>query len=302
MKTENAKRAVLVLFVAIFLAIIVHHAYALSIGVSPSEKTVTLVENEGDVVYFAISQGSEETETVEVSVDVNWLTPEMASFELASMEQKYLKFTIDPLQLGDYNAKIKVSTGVSDSMKTSVFANLRVSVITFEEQQQQQQQQENATQYANVTETEAIDSINNAQEAIDQAKDAGIDVSNAESMLTNALEEFASGNYDDAKRFADTAYSAASSEHEQSSQAKSVLDPLKFALVIIAVGAGVVLAVLAYEVMKSRGSKGVLSRDHSKKCPRCGSKTFMSYNGTFISSYRCTKCGYNEVHDKHHTF
>ena len=290
MKIENAKEITILVIVAISLIVIIPSVRAVSIGISPSEKTVELEENTAGVVYFAISQSSTEIEKVDISVDANWLKPEMASFDLSPGEQKFLKFTIDPLPIGTYTAKVKASTSISPAMRTSVTSVLTVSVVPGAE----------TSGLENRSQTEANDAIVRAQEAIRSARDSGIDTADAENVLTNAMEEYDKGNYDSAKKFADLAYSLAISKAEKTEQAKAFLDPIKFAFIVIGIGSAAVLGFLIYEITKSRSSKKILTKDGAKKCPRCGAKSFLSYDGTFISNFRCTKCGYGEIRDKHY--
>jgi ssDNA-binding Zn-finger/Zn-ribbon topoisomerase 1 len=270
-------------------------AYAMSVGISPSEKSIEIVENESGVVYFAISQGSQENETMTVSTDADWLKAETAEFVLQSMEQKYVKFAVMPLTIGEYTAKIKISTSLPGvvGMSYSATANLNVSVIPSSTTLEAEQR----------TKAEASILISNAQDKVQEVRSAGGNVVEAENVLISALEEFDKGNYDTAKKLGDVAYSLATeqlvSTEQKKEESKVVLEPLRFALIIIAVGASSVTAVLIYEVLRQRYSKGKLSKVPGVKCPNCKGDMYLAYDGTMIASYVCPKCKYRIIKEKY---
>jgi len=304
-KTENKiKMLAVILSVSVsflvFSQILCQSAFAISLGVSPSEKLVEIEENTQSIVYFAFSQGSNENETITITTDVDWLTADIESFVLEPMGQKYVKFMIAPLSLGNYNAKIKASTAMLGTvgMRTSETAKLTVSVI------QPSAANETSSELEERLKAEASSAISDAQNMIQQARTAGGDVEEADRALTAAMEEFDKGNYETAQRLGAISYDLASEEYQKASAKNIVLDPIKFALIIIGVGASVVVVVMLYEFFRLKGKKESIGKESfakalGVKCPQCGTNMLVGYDGTLISSYVCPKCKYRELKEKY---
>lgn len=288
MRTKNIEQIGLLLLVTFLFLNLIPGVHAISIGISPSEKSIEMTVGEQTDVYFAVSQGSKETESVTMSTDASWLQIDTASFDLQSMEQKYVKFTIVNLPVGNYTAKIKASTsqpGVA-SMAFSSTARLSVSVLPTGAGGEEKLKQD------------ATDSITNAQNMINTAKKAGVDTSESEGMLTSALDEFAKGDYAVAKALGESAYNLAAKEYSNVGQGKTFLEPLKIGLIVIVGGLSVIVVVLLYEVFKLRGSREKIEKVTGVKCPECGKGMYLAYDGNMFSSYVCPKCGHKEVKEK----
>ena len=290
MKVRNIEKIGFAFLVATLFLNFIPVANALSIGISPSEKSVEVKENEEGVVYFAISQGSKDNETITISADVDWLKVETESFDLEPMGQKYVKFTISPLSIGNYTGKVKASASLSGvaGIKTSVTAKLVVSVSSSVGSVELEEMK-----------SYALVSISNAQSAIQKVRGVGGNSASAESVLTTALEEFDKGNYEDSKKLGDLAYSIALEEYQKTGGSKIVLEPIKFAFIVIGIGATVVLCAILIEMLRLKRGKKSLEKAKGITCPKCNSEMYVDYEGALVTSYVCLKCGHKEIKEKY---
>ena len=276
------KKNVLVILTMLFFISSITLVSALSVGISPSEKSVTLEENKGSTVYFAVSQGSKESENIAISTDADWLKAEEENFDLESMGQKYVKFTISPLPAGDYKAKIKVSTSIG-AMSSSVTANVILSV----------QPTAKIPESEETARNEAWTSITNAQSATQKLRSITTNTTIPDDILTKAMEEFDKENYNYAKNYANYAYSIATEEYDRINRDESLVMFLTLMIVIESVE---ILVVLIYEIVRIKRSKKKISP--GIKCPKCGATTDMTFDGNLLTYYKCPKCNHEEANFK----
>ncbi len=266
-------------------------ALALSIGISPSEKFIELEENQQATVYFAVSQGSKQNESITISTDADWLGIDARSFELEPGGQRYVKFTVKPLQAGNYTAKIKATASLPGviGMRTSVTAELRLSVTP----------SAMASEIERKQRSDAEAAILAAQEMIKELRLVGGDTTTADIILTNAMEEFDKGYFVSAKNLADSAYAIALDRYNEKKQLRIILSPIRFALLVIGIGACEMLIYILFEMYRGRKAKPIAAKpEKSIKCPKCGSGMFKAYDGHLIARYTCPRCGYKESKEK----
>lgn len=279
-------------FIVLFLSF-TQVVYALSLGISPSEKVVELRVGQTTNIYFAISQSSEQNESITVSTDVNWLTIDPEKFELEPMGQKYIKLTIKELPVGNYTAKVKASASAPGivGMIYSVTAKLTVAVLPMVQPQ------------AEAERINADMAIAKARETILESRKIGGNTTIAETVLTNALEEFDKGNYEVAKNLANIAYLLALESYGKAERGlKLVLNPILFAILVIAIGASIVIIFIVYEILRIHERKGLAEELKAIKglnCSKCGASMVKTYDGVFLISHVCPRCGHQQVKERY---
>lgn len=289
-------RLVTIVAICLLLFVPITRAASLSIGISPSEKEAILKENEGGTVFFAVSQGSDQIESIEMSTDVDWLELDPETFDLEPFGQKFVEVKIKPLEEGNYNASIKASASLPGlvGVRQFVTARLTLSVIT-----------EISPETEAMLRDQATTAIDNAEKMINDARKAGADTGQAESLLANALAEFSNENYIRAIDYADAAYDIASALYDKAmEEAKTPLIPIQNTLLIIIFGSAAVAIVILFEVYKTfKARKNVkkLPKAKGEKCPKCGRIMVVGYRGQLVLSHICPKCKHIKIGEKVHS-
>jgi len=109
-------------------------SFAVSIGVSPADKTVKIAPNEKAYIYFTVSQGSEVPEDVTIKIITieggDWIedyNPKKVTVQPHSQEMIIIE--TKPLQEGVYKAKIEASaTEAGGNLATTVIAGAHITV------------------------------------------------------------------------------------------------------------------------------------------------------------------------------
>jgi ribosomal protein S27AE len=268
----------------------VHFASALSIGISPSEKTLDVEENTAEIAYFVVSQSATETDTQSMTItsDSPWVTLDPSTFDLSPGEQQFVKANISPLAVGNYTATIKATANIP-GMRVTMSAKLNVNSAK-------------PLELVDVEKATAGDAISSANSILSQGKNAGVDVTDAEIMLAKAMEEFEKGNYVTSKDYARLASDMAlESINNVEENARSTSFPLMTALIVIVIAGACVAAFISYEVIRAKNHKPRKSSipiDRKTICPECGKAMGKAYDGTLVQKFVCPKCGYETIKTK----
>lgn len=212
------------IFAMVFFLSIVPKTF--SLGISPSEETVIIESNQPKVVQFFITVEPFVTsdQTIDVTSNVNWITLNPKNFVLGPDEGRTITASVSPLSIGNYTAIISASASMP-GMRVSVTSRLNVISAQLTPGQQ-------------AAKNAANSSISAAQSAIIRTKGVNGTTTDAETMLSRAIEAYAQGNYTVASSYANTAKSLADNEYDRltgGSFSPITLDPTTIIIIVVVI-------------------------------------------------------------------
>jgi len=229
----------------------VYYVSAISIGVSPAEKEVSIQARKSTVIFITISQSSDKNEIVTITTDVPWIEVEPTTVNLEPFGQEFIKLKIQPLQPGTYNATVRVSASLPGVIGLTSIVSSKLSLSVYETL---------TPQIKEIIKNNAQELIEKAKEAIKNARKIGADTTEAEKILAQALEQFEKENYEESSNLAQAAFTIATILYNQTVDEKSsvLITFMNLFLITISVSAILIVGII-YWRLKKKGRKNIIS-------------------------------------------